>query len=436
MILNQGLLTMKKPILTTLSVSVLLFLLGLPTVSWSAYNTQLSKATSWLTGQQNTDGSWGIHTHQRFVLTVEAVRALRAAGIRKTAYHKGLSWLENYAANNFDYESRRALALSAHGDAVNTILSGLDSAQDTALNERDGWGLGTDYLQSPVDTALVLAGLGVVGTSSGTATVSIQPALDYLKSVQLSGAGWSLSLGTTSDMFSTVWVVKALNIWKQQDTSLSTAITNGLNALTSAVDNSSSYHLQALAAQTALEAGNSSAAQSWLSNLNSNLQTNGSLGDNIYDTTWAIRAFATADGVDDSVHQTTVNIPDAALRNSINAALGRNALDSLNRQELSQLTTLAAANLGISDLTGLEWATNLTDLDLRNNIIDDTTAIDNLILASLQLEGNPVFQSPTPVQIPMMPVWGIGLIAFALIYSSRRYQKQPHRPGLSPGLPE
>jgi len=406
---------MKNPVFTTLSVSVLLCLLGLPAVSWSAYNTQLAKATSWLTGRQNTDGSWGANSHERFVLTVEAVRALRAAGIRKVAYRKGLSWLENHAANNFDYESRRALALSAHGDAVNTILAGLDNAQDTALNQRDGWGLGTEYLQSPVDTALVLAGLGVVGTSSGTAAVSIQPTLDYLKSVQLSGAGWSLSLGTASDMFSTIWVVKALNTWKHQDATLTTAINNGLNTLASTVDNSSPYHLQALAAQTALEAGNSAAAQPWLSNLNSNLQTDGSLGDNIYDTTWAIRAFATADGVDDSVYQTLVNIPDAALRNAINAALGRNALDGLNRQELSQLTTLTASNLGIHDLTGLEWASNLTDLDLRNNNIDDTTAIDDLSLAILQLEGNPVFQSPAVVQVPMIPEWAMLIMALLLI---------------------
>jgi len=422
---------MKKPALTTLSVSVLLFLLGCPAVSWAAYNTQLSKATSWLTGRQNTDGSWGTHPHERFVLTVEAVRALRAAGIRKAAYRKGLSWLENHAAGNFDYGSRRALALSAHGDAINTILTGLDSAQDTALNDRDGWGLAPQYLQSPVDTALVLAGLSVVGTTAGTASVTIQPALDYLKGVQLNGAGWSLSLGTASDMFSTVWVVKALNVWKQQDASLSTAINNGLNTLATTVDNSSPYHLQALAAQTALEAGNSSIAQSWLGNLNSNLQANGSLGGNLYDTSWAIRAFATADGVDDSVHQTAVIIPDAALRNAINAALGRNALDGLNRQELSQLTTLAAVNLGISDLTGLQWASNLTELDLRNNNIDNTLAIDNLTLASLQLQGNPVFQPPAAVQIPVMPVWGIGLMAFALIWSTRRYQKQSHRPDLS-----
>ncbi len=428
---------MKYPILTILSVSVLLFLLGCPAVSWSAYSTQLTKATSWLTGQQNTDGSWGTNSHERFVLTVEAVRALQSAGIRKAAYRKGLNWLENHAAGNFDFESRRALALSAHGDVVNTILAELDSAQDTALNQRNGWGLGADYLQSPVDTALVLSGLSVVGTSAGSATVSIQPALDYLKSVQISGAGWSLSLGTTSDMFSTIWVVKALNAWKQQDASLSTAINNGLNTLANTVDYSSPYHLQALAAQTALEAGNSAIAQSWLGNLISNLQTNGSLGNNIYDTTWAIRAFASADELDHSVNQSIVTIPDAALRTAINTALGRNALDELNRQELSQLTTLTAVNLGISDLSGLEWAVNLTNLDLRNNHIDSTLAIDNLTLASLQLQGNPVFQLPTAVQIPMMPVWGLGLMAFALIWSSRRYQKQPHRSDLfSSGLTE
>ncbi|MCG8624393.1 MAG: leucine-rich repeat domain-containing protein, partial [Proteobacteria bacterium] len=64
-----------------------------------------------------------------------------------------------------------------------------------------------------------------------------------------------------------------------------------------------------------------------------------------------------------TVGQSAVNIPDLNLRTAIAEALGKALNDTFFTSEMATLTELAAS--GISDLTGLERATNLTTLDLR-----------------------------------------------------------------------
>ena len=61
---------------------------------------------------------------------------------------------------------------------------------------------------------------------------------------------------------------------------------------------------------------------------------------------------------------TNVDIPDANLRAVIENSLGKARNASITRAEMATLTRLEAPNSNISDLTGLEFATNLTRLDL------------------------------------------------------------------------
>ena len=61
---------------------------------------------------------------------------------------------------------------------------------------------------------------------------------------------------------------------------------------------------------------------------------------------------------------TIVAIPDANLRAAIETALGKASGASITPAEMAGLTRLEAPNSNISDLTGLEYATNLTRLDL------------------------------------------------------------------------
>ncbi len=122
-------------------------------------------------------------------------------------------------------------------------------------------------------------------------------------------------------------------------------------------------------------------------------------------------------------------IPDKNLRAAINDALGRNAMDSLDRSELLRLTSLSAVGMSISDLTGLEWAVNLQTADLRNNDITSTAPIDGLTqLATLLLDGNPVAVADDGYDnndIPTLPEWGVMVMAALLVwYSYRRQRRQ------------
>ena len=84
-----------------------------------------------------------------------------------------------------------------------------------------------------------------------------------------------------------------------------------------------------------------------------------------------------------------VAIPDANLRAAIEAALGKASGAPIIKAEMVTLPYLAAQNAGIGDLTGLESATNLTDLWLPGNSITDIRALGNLTnLTELELDGN------------------------------------------------
>lgn len=181
--------------------------------------------------------------------------------------------------------------------------------------------------------------------------------------------------------------------------------------------------LQALAAQAAQEAGNSALASTFLSRLTASQSPDGSWDADPYVTALATRALATA--ANPSSLSTEVSVPDQALRRAINLALGRNAMDNLNRGELAQLTTLSAVGMGISDLTGLEWATNLTTADLRNNNLSNTAPLSGLTqLATLNWTGNPGNSGGGgPTQVPAVPNGGLVVLAASLLLISHFRRK-------------
>ena len=63
----------------------------------------------------------------------------------------------------------------------------------------------------------------------------------------------------------------------------------------------------------------------------------------------------------------TVSIPDTKLAISIRIELDLPVDADITAADMLKLTGLLAINIGISDLTGLEHATNLRHLDLSNN---------------------------------------------------------------------
>ena len=84
-----------------------------------------------------------------------------------------------------------------------------------------------------------------------------------------------------------------------------------------------------------------------------------------------------------------VNIPDSNLRAKIESALGKTSGATISATEMATLTTLTAQDASITDLTGLETATNLTTVKLGNNTISNISALSGLTsLTELHLWDN------------------------------------------------
>ena len=84
-----------------------------------------------------------------------------------------------------------------------------------------------------------------------------------------------------------------------------------------------------------------------------------------------------------------VTFPDPALNAIIHGTLGIPIPNDIYRTDLCGLTTLSADGLGISDITGMEYCTELTYLRLTNNNITDITQLGECTkLESLYLYTN------------------------------------------------
>ena len=89
---------------------------------------------------------------------------------------------------------------------------------------------------------------------------------------------------------------------------------------------------------------------------------------------------------------TPVNIPDPQLRAAIEDALNKAPGDTITVPDMQKLTALSAIAREIQYLTGLEFAINLTRLDLYNNQIIDISSLVSLTnLTTLTLENNAIW---------------------------------------------
>ena len=86
-----------------------------------------------------------------------------------------------------------------------------------------------------------------------------------------------------------------------------------------------------------------------------------------------------------------VDIPDSNLRTAIEKALGKASGVTITTEDMKHLPQLIAPNASITDLTGLEGATNLELLELGNNFISDLSPLKGLTnLVRLDLNNNSI----------------------------------------------
>ncbi|SFU45553.1 Carbohydrate binding module 27 [Clostridium sp. DSM 8431] len=94
---------------------------------------------------------------------------------------------------------------------------------------------------------------------------------------------------------------------------------------------------------------------------------------------------------DSLVDTNTVTVKDANLKSAICKLLNKSVTDTLTKADMAKVKNLDAKNLGITSLEGLEYATNLRDLDVTGNSITDVTPITSLMsLKYLSLDNNSV----------------------------------------------
>ena len=92
-----------------------------------------------------------------------------------------------------------------------------------------------------------------------------------------------------------------------------------------------------------------------------------------------------------AVDPDAVYIPDIALRTELEAALDKEHRAPITAAEILTLTEFAPGPSNIQDLTGLEYAKNLTKLEFYHSDISDLTPLAGLInLKTLDLSGNDI----------------------------------------------
>jgi hypothetical protein len=104
--------------------------------------------------------------------------------------------------------------------------------------------------------------------------------------------------------------------------------------------------------------------------------------------------------VDPNIAAESVYFADTALKAAVEEVL---AVSDPTPADMLALTALAGANRGITDVTGLEYAANLRELDMSDNAIGDISPLSALTaLAAIDLRGNPLSQLTHDVYIPLI----------------------------------
>ena len=108
-----------------------------------------------------------------------------------------------------------------------------------------------------------------------------------------------------------------------------------------------------------------------------------------------------------------VKIPDPNLRAKIEDALGKASGATITAADMATLKRLEPRDANISDLTGLEGATNLTKLDLTRNSVSNIAPIANLTkLTHLDLDGNAISDISAVVgltNLTFLDIWGTSI---------------------------
>ncbi|MBC1407371.1 LapB repeat-containing protein [Listeria innocua] len=87
--------------------------------------------------------------------------------------------------------------------------------------------------------------------------------------------------------------------------------------------------------------------------------------------------------------QDIVNIPDPVLKSYLNSQLGQPSTSDITEAQMDTITNVTISNSSLTDLTGLDYAHNLTLLHLSNTGVIDYALVANIpSLTNLSIDGN------------------------------------------------
>lgn len=112
-----------------------------------------------------------------------------------------------------------------------------------------------------------------------------------------------------------------------------------------------------------------------------------------------------------TVAQTIVTFQDFNLETAVRSALGK-PTDPVTSSDLETLISLSACNMGIVNLSGLEWATNMKDLDVSGNSLNDLTPLAGMVnLTSLNVGNNLIVDGSA--------IWGLTNLSSLGLFGNR-----------------
>lgn len=335
----------------------------------SAVNSAIDNGVSVLEIQQNlTEGGWGNAGGMDYIYTAAAVEALHTANQRTGAYYSGVAWLENHHANNTDLGARKVAALVERGNNIEPDLALIHAAKRDVL--QSGWGLSGGYNSSALESALVLQALYQANDTTGQSE-----AINYLLAEQLLDGGWSTAESTSSHYWITAEVVLALANHQAQP-GVSAALSQASTFLSAAnVSLLSSVTLARVSLALHALHGVNPTVDSQISILLTHQVSAGDWGD-VLSTSVAITTLAYAVGLNTLTDSTHVAIDQEQLRTAINQQLGYAAYGHITEADINSLTSLDLRSASITNLNGLEGATNLNEIKI--NASTDTSALAGL----------------------------------------------------------
>ena len=131
-----------------------------------ADTTAITNGLSWLTTNQNSDGSFGI-TETSILDTTNVLDTLRLLQPTSTSYLTGVTWLGSQSVTSTDFLARQIIILSSAGAGITSDLTNLIANE----NADNGWGGDISATSMIIDTALALDALNAVNYSN-QATIS------------------------------------------------------------------------------------------------------------------------------------------------------------------------------------------------------------------------------------------------------------------------